>query len=72
MWPNSPITIVRSLLVLASIKNWCLEQLDVNNPILHGYLLEEVYKVLKFKTALLALPKFCKLQKSSNGLKKVS
>ena len=55
------ITTIRVLLSLATIKGWHLEQLDVNNVILHGDLHEEVYMTLPPGLSGYGESKVCKL-----------
>jgi len=41
--PIAKMTIVRTIIVMATIKGWSLHQMDVKNVFLHGDLQEEVY-----------------------------
>jgi len=43
--PIAKMTTIRLFLSLASIYNWELKQLDINNVFLHGDLKEDVYMV---------------------------
>lgn len=69
-------TNVRTLLALATIKGWGLEQLDVNNVFLHGDLNEEVYMFLPTNvTPTVTYPNrqlVCRFDKSLYGPKQGS
>lgn len=68
------ITIVIVLFALVSIKNWYLEQLDVNNVFPHGDLKEEEYMSLYLIHSASNIKSYqvCKLHKSIYGLKQTN
>jgi len=68
--PVANLTTIRVILALAAIKDWFLEQLDVDNAFLHGDLNEEVYMEVPPGVDTKRANQMCRLDKSLYGLKR--
>jgi len=65
------MTTIRFLLFLASIYNWELKQLDINNVFLHGELKEDVYIVSPPRLTHTQPGQVCKLKRLYMALSKL-
>ena len=61
--PLAKMTTIRLFLSLASIYNWELKQLDINNVFLHGELKEDVYMIAPSGLISIQSGQVCKLKK---------
>ena len=67
----SKMTTVRTLIAVASIRQWHISQMDVKNAFLNGDLVEEVYMVSSPSVSY-DPSKVYKLKKALYGLKQAS
>ena len=67
--PVAKLTTIRTVIALASINNWNIHQLDLNNAFLHGDLQEDVYMTVRQGVTTTKPNQVCKLMKSLYGLK---
>jgi len=70
--PIARIATIRTIFAITAIKDWHLEQLDIDNTFLHGDLKEEVYMNLPPGITKRNINQVCRLTKSLYGLKQAS
>jgi len=63
---------IRLLLSLASIYNWELKLLNINNVFLHGELKEDLYMVAPSRLTSIKPRQVCKLKKALYGFKQAN
>ncbi|CAL1368545.1 unnamed protein product [Linum trigynum] len=68
--PVIKMTIIRTFLAIAALRNWHIHKLDVNNAFLHGDLQEEVHMTLPkgYDPPPCFINPICRLKKSLYGL----
>ena len=71
-YPIGKLTTVRLLLVVTTVNNWYLKQLDINNAFLHSELCEEVYMQIPPGMHKNSVGQVCRLNKSLYGLREAN
>ena len=67
--PVTKMTMVRTILAIATSQSWQLHQMDVKNAFLHGDIQEEIYMKLPSGMTISSPHDVCKLKPSLYGLK---
>jgi len=70
--PVTKMTIIRLFLSIASMYNWELKQLDINNAFLHGELKEDVHMVISPRLTSIQLRQIYKLKQALYALKQAN
>lgn len=70
--PVAKLTTMRLVLAVVAALNWDVQQLDINNAFLHGYINEDIYMQPPLGYTKVQPGQVCKLKRSLYGLKQAS